>query len=151
MLGSNAVVACVLLAVPPLRRRVVRYLTEWLLVLRTQFIVWPLRLMTGRWRPDHGRIAALERECGIAQASPASGGLFAGLSPPLWLRNDSASTYEVAEHCLQAAGKQRGIDPSTGYPHGWPAKPPAEYTMDEWRRYISPMIRSNGVHFRVLD
>jgi len=58
--------AAVVLAMPPGRKIITEILLSW----RHVFIEMPLRLYTGRRKPDYARIRELEIECGLADPEP---------------------------------------------------------------------------------
>lgn len=59
--------ACLVAAMvhPPLRRKSIAKMGQWLMEIRWFTIELPLRLATGRHRPDHARIAELERSLNV--------------------------------------------------------------------------------------
>jgi len=63
LVAAFAAVVLTGLVVPAGRRLVFGYFR----LLRWIYAEWPLRKITGRRRPDYGRIAELERETGIGQ------------------------------------------------------------------------------------
>jgi hypothetical protein len=71
-------IALLLLAFPQGRAAWMRYV----LLARTMYAEWPLRLITGRRKPDYARIRQLEIECGLAEPEPARPGSLRLISVP---------------------------------------------------------------------
>lgn len=73
------VVASLILALPPVHKRLMLPI---LLAWREMFVEWPLRLITGRRKPDYARIRRLEIDCGLIDPPPSDSraGLEAGFA-----------------------------------------------------------------------
>ncbi|MFB4306961.1 hypothetical protein [Actinomadura sp. GTD37] len=60
-IGLYAACVVAMMAHPPFRRRALAKMATWLNAIRYAAVEMPLRAVAGRWRPDHARIAELER------------------------------------------------------------------------------------------
>lgn len=70
VIGAMIIIPGLILALPPFRKPLVAVALELLLALREMFIVRPLRIATGRRKPDYARIRELEIACGLIDPEP---------------------------------------------------------------------------------